>query len=100
MQACYRDCTDSSVLSGFLGYSFARQWNFSEGRPLPKNPILEELYAVRSQIQAEHGDHLSAYLHSEFERLKAGGPNQATNPMHRSGEVRRPGSGRSLVATR
>jgi hypothetical protein len=40
---------------------------------MPKNPILEELYAVRSQIQAEHGDHLSAYLHSEFERLKAEG---------------------------
>jgi hypothetical protein len=40
---------------------------------MPKNPILEELYAVRSQIQAEHGDHLSAYLHSEFERLKAAG---------------------------
>ena len=40
---------------------------------MPKNPILEELYAIRSQIQAEHGDHLSAYLHSEFERLKAGG---------------------------
>jgi hypothetical protein len=40
---------------------------------MPKNAILEELYAVRSQIQAEHGDHLSAYLHSEFERLKAGG---------------------------
>ncbi len=40
---------------------------------MPKNPILEELYAARSQIQAEHGDHLAAYLHSEFERLKAGG---------------------------
>jgi hypothetical protein len=40
---------------------------------MPKNPILEELYAVRSQIQAEHGDRLSAYLHSEFERLKAEG---------------------------
>jgi len=40
---------------------------------MSKNPILEELYAVRSQIQAEHGDHLSAYLHTEFERLKAGG---------------------------
>ena len=40
---------------------------------MPKNPILEELYAVRSQIQAEHGDRLSAYLHREFERLKAGG---------------------------
>lgn len=40
---------------------------------MPKNPILEELYAIRSQIQAEHGDHLSAFLHSEFVRLKAGG---------------------------
>lgn len=40
---------------------------------MPENPILEELYAVRAQIQAEHGDHLSAYLHSEFERLKAEG---------------------------
>lgn len=40
---------------------------------MSKNPILEELYAVRSQIQAEHGDHLSAYLHSEFERLTAAG---------------------------
>jgi hypothetical protein len=40
---------------------------------MPKNPILEELYAVRSRIQAEHGDHLSAYLHSEFERLRAEG---------------------------
>ena len=40
---------------------------------MPKNPILEELYAVRSQIQTEHGDHLSAFLHSEFERLKAEG---------------------------
>ena len=40
---------------------------------MPENHILEELYAVRSQIQAEHGDHLSAYLHSEFERLKAAG---------------------------
>ena len=40
---------------------------------MPKNPILEELYAARSQIQSEHGDHLAAYLHREFERLKAGG---------------------------
>ena len=40
---------------------------------MPSNPILEELYAIRAQIQAEHGDHLSAYLHSEFERLKASG---------------------------
>ena len=40
---------------------------------MPENPILEELYAARSQIQAEHGHHLAAYLHGEFERLKAAG---------------------------
>jgi hypothetical protein len=40
---------------------------------MSKNPILEELYAVRSQMQVEHGEHLSAYLHGEFERLKAAG---------------------------
>lgn len=40
---------------------------------MPKNPILDELYAVRSQLQADHGDQLSAFLHSEFERLKAAG---------------------------
>ena len=37
------------------------------------NPILEELYAVRRQIMDEHGDDLTAYLHAEFERLKASG---------------------------
>jgi hypothetical protein len=40
---------------------------------MPNNPILEELYAVRRQIMNEHGDDLVAYLHSEFERLKASG---------------------------
>jgi len=43
------------------------------GRPMSKNPILDELYAVRSQIQVEHGTNLSAYLHREFERLKGEG---------------------------
>lgn len=38
---------------------------------MPANPILEELYAVRRQIMIEHGEDLPAYLHSEFERLKA-----------------------------
>ena len=37
------------------------------------NPILEELYAIRRQIMAAHGDDLAAYLHVEFERLKASG---------------------------
>ncbi len=37
------------------------------------NPILEELYAVRRQIMSEHGNDLSGYLHTEFERLKASG---------------------------
>jgi hypothetical protein len=36
---------------------------------MSKNPILDELYAVRSQLQAEYGSDLSAYLHREFERL-------------------------------
>jgi hypothetical protein len=40
---------------------------------MPTNPILEELYAVRRHIMVEHGDDLSAYLHAEFERLKASG---------------------------
>lgn len=40
---------------------------------MSKNPILEELYAARLQIQTEHGEHLAAYLHSEFERLRAEG---------------------------
>jgi len=40
---------------------------------MPANPILEELYAVRRNIMVEHGDDLSAYLHAEFERLKAAG---------------------------
>ena len=40
---------------------------------MPDNPILEELYAIRSQIQTEHGENLSAFLYGEFERLKAQG---------------------------
>ena len=40
---------------------------------MTKNPILSELYDIRSQILAEHGDDLRGYLRSEFERLKAEG---------------------------
>ena len=40
---------------------------------MSNNQILEELYAVRRQIMNEHGDNLTAYLHSQFERLKASG---------------------------
>lgn len=40
---------------------------------MAKNPILEELYEIRSQILAEHGENLSEYLHNEFERLKSEG---------------------------
>lgn len=42
------------------------------------NLILEELYAARRQIMAEHGDDLAGYLHAEFERLKASGHPIAT----------------------
>lgn len=59
---------------------------------MPENPILEELYAVRSQIQAEHGSRLSAFLHSEFERLKAEG-----HPVSRIRQrtIRRPAAEKS-----
>jgi len=40
---------------------------------MSKNQILSELYGIRSQILAEHGDDLRGYLHSQFERLKAEG---------------------------
>jgi hypothetical protein len=40
---------------------------------MTKNPILNELYEIRSQILAEHGNHLRDYLRSEFQRLKADG---------------------------
>ena len=45
---------------------------------MPTNPILEELHAIRRRIMSEHGDDLLAYLHVEFERLKASGHPSAT----------------------
>ncbi len=40
---------------------------------MSKTPILSELYGIRSQILAEHGDDLRGYLHRQFERLRAEG---------------------------
>ena len=37
------------------------------------NPILNEIYDIRRQILAEHGDDLAEYLHAELERAKAAG---------------------------
>lgn len=37
------------------------------------NPILEELYEIRSQILAEHGGDLASYLRSASERTKTSG---------------------------
>ncbi len=37
------------------------------------NLILEEIYDIRRQILAEHGDDLEAYLRAEFQRAKAAG---------------------------
>ncbi len=37
------------------------------------NSVLEELYAVRRQLMDAHGDNLAAFLHTEFEKLKAAG---------------------------
>jgi len=40
---------------------------------MTKNPILSELYAIRSRILADHGDDLRDYMRSELERLKSEG---------------------------
>ena len=40
---------------------------------MTKNSILSELYDIRSQILADHGDDLRDYLRSELERLKSEG---------------------------
>ena len=40
---------------------------------MTKNPILSELYDIRSRILADHGDDLRDYLRSELERLKSEG---------------------------
>ena len=40
---------------------------------MTKNPILGELYEIRSRILADHRDDLRDYLRSELERLKSEG---------------------------
>lgn len=40
---------------------------------MPYNPILSELYEIRSKIFSDHRDDLNVFLHSEFERLKSAG---------------------------
>ena len=40
---------------------------------MTKNPILGELYEIRSRILADHPDDLRDYLRSELERLKSQG---------------------------
>ena len=40
---------------------------------MTKNPILSELYEIRSRILSDHGDDLRDYLRSELERLKSEG---------------------------
>ena len=37
---------------------------------MDKNPILEEIYAAREQLLAEHGDSLAEYLRAISEREK------------------------------
>ena len=37
------------------------------------NPILEELYAVRTEIMAEYGNDLGAYLRDAAQRNRASG---------------------------
>ena len=40
---------------------------------MTRNRILDELYDVRAQILAEHGEDLGKYMRSELERLKSEG---------------------------
>ena len=40
---------------------------------MTKNPILSELYDIRSRILADHGDDLRDYMRCELERLKSEG---------------------------
>ena len=40
---------------------------------MSNNPILEELYAVRTEIMAEYGNDLGAYLRDAAERNRAAG---------------------------
>ncbi len=40
---------------------------------MTKNPILSELYDIRSRILADHGDDLRDYMRGELERLKSEG---------------------------
>lgn len=37
------------------------------------NPILKELYDIRREIMNEHGEDLTEYLRSQFEKAKAAG---------------------------
>ena len=40
---------------------------------MTRNPILDELHDIRTNILVEHGNDLANYLHSEFKRLEAEG---------------------------
>jgi len=37
------------------------------------NPVLEELHEIRRNLQAEHQDDLTEFMHDEFARTKAAG---------------------------
>ncbi len=66
------------------------------------NLILKELHDIRKQILAEHGDDLALLACRIGADKSVGSPDREdqaeNNPMHRSGEVGRIGSGESIVA--
>ncbi len=72
---------------------------------MPRNPILEELYAIREKLLADAGGDVHRYLAGVRERETRSGrllkPTLPTNkPMHRSGEAGCSASGEPIVAAR
>jgi hypothetical protein len=58
---------------GLSGLLICAPVEFLGGQPMTPNPILDELYRIRSQILADHAEDLRPFLQSEMERLKACG---------------------------
>ena len=61
------------------------------------NPILKELYDIRAQILAEHGDDLEAYLHDVLEQAKAAGHPVANIKQRRVRRTGRAAEGEGLT---
>lgn len=62
---------------------------------MTRNPILEEIYAARTEILAEYQGDLGAYLRSANERMQASG-HQVANVTQRT--IRRTGASKSGIS--